>query len=1499
MAGRMIAQRFTPAASMALAAAVPVDAPEGEPFPSGLYPYQAEITHYFAGQYATARCFGCPPERTTGIATDQLVPLTAGRGGELAIHNQRESPVGSGWGVVGLRRLFWSPDGGAVLLADGSGTAVPLRADLIETIAGNGEPGASGDGGTATGAQLSHPAGLAIAPDGALYVAESGGHRVRRIDPHGIIATYAGTGIPGYTGDGGSATAAQLNGATDLAVDADGNLYIADDGNHVVRRVDRSGVITTVAGTGSAGYSGDGGPATAAQLTRPSEVDVDPHGNIYIADPGAHVIRRVDPSGIILTIAGNGTAGSSGDTGLATAARLNVPEDVAVDSLGYVYIADTLNHRIRRINPAGIIDTLVGDGTAGYNGEGVAGTSAQLNGPVALALDSAGQIYFTENGGQRLRRLGLDEIVTTIAGQTFAGGDSLFGDHGNGGPATQARFDGPSGVAFAPGGTIYIADSKHHRIRRIGRDVLHHPLDPGILLTRHADGTATLSDATARETLDFDAAGRQTARTDRDGRMTKYSYDDQRLSSMTDPLGQITLLTYDADFRLQSITDPQQRTTQLDHDDHGNLTSLTLPDGSRWQFTYDTDHRMVMKTDPQGETTHYTFTPSGAVTSVAFPTDETWQLETVHYDGSVTADAGTESDPLPAPPAATTTAFTDGEGGKWAYAFDRRGFVTRTTDPLDRVTTITRDAQSRPVKILSPEGRPTHFQYDAMGRLTDYTRGGGNEAWDVDVAYDAQGNVAELETQGIGRRYTYDEQRRILSAVDDNNATTTYAYDVAGLVRTVTDPLGTTTTLDRDAQGRVVAVTDSLGTVATYAYDAAGNPTHITNANGESTQFAYDAMNRLSQLVDANGGVTDLGYEVAGCGCSPAERVTHWSDPLGNTWRYTYDALGQLTAWTDPQGATETRAYDWNRQLQRIATRTGATIEFGYDAAGQLVTRSADGETASFTYDADGLLLSAATVDRTYTYTYDLAGRPAISQSGTGPDLTLDYHWWHSQESSRITGLPHKIERIFDFAGRWTRVSTDLYDGSASLSYDQGGRWTSRWSTAYDSQALAYDPRGRVAQITFNGPHGQHLLQYGYDAVGNIVARTDVATTRAFSYDPLDQLLSATNPAEAYTYDVAGNRLTGPDDTQYWYLAPNRILATLRDAVTNSYTTDAAGRLTEQIRDGLTTTYTWDAFDQLRRVQSGDAVVDFNYDAFGRRIERQQTVVGVTTTERYVYDGVQRIADYDGENNLIAQYFFGPGIDQPLFEIRDDVVRHYYVDGQGNVIQVAGKTTADLATYQYDSFGRPLAATGPTAEQPPFRFTGREWDAATGLYYYRARYYDPSLGRFLTEDPLGLASGDANLYRYVGNNPVNWRDPNGTDIWIEGPNSYEPYRHQSISVGDPNGTYSSYSFGMNGRWLLQGEVYRDTKPGGIIEAFKRTTPFQDVTFNAQLSSEVGNTGIYGITDICRSYSQHNFERAPGVIGAPPIRTTPVITEPSFFFTSSTRAPSTSGTWTSR
>lgn len=331
----------------------------------------------------------------------------------------------------------------------------------ISTVAGNGSAGFAGDAGPAAAAQLAQPGGMAIDKSGNVYIADTNNSRIRKIATDGTISTAAGAGGAGYGGDGGAATSALISNPAAVAADGSGNLYIADTGNHLIRKVTGT-TMSTIAGNVNdiSGFGGDNGPATSALLNQPTGVAVDASGNVYLSDAVNNRVRKVTAAtGIITTYAGDGTTGSGGDGGRAVVAHLNTPRGLAVDAAGNLYIADAGNHRIRMVNTAGIISTLAGTGTAGFSGDLGVAAKAQLNSPRDVAVDAAGNVYIADYSNSRIRIVNTAGVISTIAG------NGRFAYTGDGGAATGAALQFPAGVEVDASGKVYVADTGNSAIR--------------------------------------------------------------------------------------------------------------------------------------------------------------------------------------------------------------------------------------------------------------------------------------------------------------------------------------------------------------------------------------------------------------------------------------------------------------------------------------------------------------------------------------------------------------------------------------------------------------------------------------------------------------------------------------------------------------------------------------------------------------------------------------------------------------------------------------------------------------------------------------------------------------------------------------------------------------------------------------------------------------------------------------------------------------------------
>jgi hypothetical protein len=351
---------------------------------------------------------------------------------------------------------------------------------VITTVAGSGIEGYSGDGGPATLARMARPSGVAVGPDGSLYVSDGHNFRIRRVSPDGTITTVAGTGVIGFSGDGGPATAARIGAPHGIAVDASGAIYFSDFTNHRVRKVAADGTISTVAGTGAPGYTGDGIAATSARLFGPMGLALDASGNVHVADHANHRIRKISTDGTITTVAGSGGFGNAGDGGPATSATLAYPGGVAIDAAGRIVIADTENHRIRRVATDGTITTIAGT-SSGFSGDGGAATSAALSFPFGVEVDAAGTVLVADAFNHRIRAIASDGTITTVAGSATAG------YAGDGGSPTSAALLGPWDVAADAAGRLFVADRDNHRVRKVAPESAPAALDPPADVVQECD----------------------------------------------------------------------------------------------------------------------------------------------------------------------------------------------------------------------------------------------------------------------------------------------------------------------------------------------------------------------------------------------------------------------------------------------------------------------------------------------------------------------------------------------------------------------------------------------------------------------------------------------------------------------------------------------------------------------------------------------------------------------------------------------------------------------------------------------------------------------------------------------------------------------------------------------------------------------------------------------------------------------------------------------------
>jgi RHS repeat-associated protein len=749
------------------------------------------------------------------------------------------------------------------------------------------------------------------------------------------------------------------------------------------------------------------------------------------------------------------------------------------------------------------------------------------------------------------------------------------------------------------------------------------------------------------------------------------------------------------------------------------------------------------------------------------------------------------------------TSETDPLGRVTNYSYDAAGNLKTKTQVVgsgganNLVTTSSYDSHGLVTKQVDPAGRETDYTYDADERLSTVTTAVGTpDQASVSYTLDPAGNILTT-TDGNNHTTTntYDSLNRLLTATDPLNNTTTNTYDAAGNLLTTRDASGHVTTYAYDPYGHVIKATNAQAGVTTSTYDAAGNLMSVTDPLGNVTRYQYDARNRLIATINPAGNVTRQVYD-------GASNVIAVIDPDGNQTSYTYDALNRLVRSKDALGNSTLYTYDADGEVVSRTDGNGQVINDTYDGAGRLITEAWQGtsEVINTTYNPDGQVTSVSDPNSSLTYTYDGQGRvKTVDNTSTpgAPHVVLTYTY---DPAGNVLSLADTVGGQAEGLNAYTynadnQLTKIIQTGAAlagkqvDFTYNPLGQFAtiSRYSDAAGTQLVAtstysYDTLNRLTGLA-DSQGATTLASYTLsDNANNLVTkRVDPDGTATYTYDALGQLTGATDssssiPPESYTYDANGNRLTSGTSVTYQIGTNNQLLS---DGTYN-YQYDNNGNLVlrTKISDGSTESYTYDARNRLVAVIDKNGAghqtqaVSTTYDALNRRISESVTTAAGTTVTYFIYDGSSNVLlEYQSAGSgsggapvLKEHNLFGPAVDQVLAQDASSSggkVSWLLADDLGSIRDVLDSSGVKTDHLVYDSFGNLLSQTNAAAA-PRYQFTGRELDSATGLYFDRARYYNSATGRFLTEDPIGFAGGQANLYAYVDNDPTTLIDPFGT-----------------------------------------------------------------------------------------------------------------------------------------
>jgi RHS repeat-associated protein len=788
------------------------------------------------------------------------------------------------------------------------------------------------------------------------------------------------------------------------------------------------------------------------------------------------------------------------------------------------------------------------------------------------------------------------------------------------------------------------------------------------------------------------------------------------IQRITSPSGRYVEFTYDASNRITEAKDNGGRTVGYQYDASGRLWRVTDPMNGVTEYAYDASHRMLSLKDPKG---------------IVYLTNE-------YTNGKVTKQTQ-----------------ADGSTYQFAYTTDGSNNVIRTdiTDPRGNVKKVEFNTDGHIFKVTNAAGT-------ADEQVMDYER------QTVSNLLLSVTDALEV-TPGVRRKtaYTYDAKGNMLSSTrmaqdaPANQVTTTYTYEPAfNQVATITDALNHTTTFSYDSAGNLQTVQDANGNQTSYTYNSQGQPLTATTPAG-TTQFVYD-FGDLVSVIDPLGNLTNRNLDAVG-------RLATMTNPLGLTTHYSYDQLNRMTGVTDPLAGLTQFGYDPNSNLTSVsdAKAPSGVTGYTYNNMDRLQVRTDPLlKNENYTYDAAGnLTLFRDRKFQATTYVYDALNRRTNATYADNSSTAYVY-----DKGNRLTSITDSIAgqiiRGYDGLDRLTSEQTP--QGTVGYTYDKASRRATMTVPGQSLITYTYDNANRLTQIT----QGASIVQFGYDTANRRTSLTLPNNVLVeYGYDVASRVTSITYKQNGttllgdltYEYDKAGNRTktggswarTGMPEplTSTSYDAANRQL-TFGD---KSLTYDDNGNLQSITDSNGTTLYSWNARNDLVNISGPSVNASFIYDGLGRR--RAKTVNGNVT--EFLYDGLNPVQETVGVT-ILANILSGLGMDE--FLTRMDLVSgstgNFMVDALGSPVAVTDSLGAVQTEYTYDAFGR-TTVTG-ASNSSSYQYTGRENDG-TGLYYLRARYYDPNLQRFIHEDPIGFRGGDINVYTYVGNNSLNFIDPLG------------------------------------------------------------------------------------------------------------------------------------------
>jgi len=822
------------------------------------------------------------------------------------------------------------------------------------------------------------------------------------------------------------------------------------------------------------------------------------------------------------------------------------------------------------------------------------------------------------------------------------------------------------------------------------------------------------------------------------------TYKDGYLIKRVDKLGNKLTLTYDDNYLLQEVSNGVAKLT-FSYNSNGFVSQITDHTGRSWQYSYDENGNLISVKNPLSQTIltyeykEFKFSNDAKIyyliTNIKDATNRS--IINVAYDdkGRVSSyTTGTQTYSYYYNEEENIVYKSDINGNQITYKVDNNGYITKVIDPLNnqsyesyneanRTTTFVDEMGNKWLRVQDEQER-TIATIDPLGNKTQYKYSGDNPK-----------PVKVISPKGYITTMTYDKNYNLLSVTDPKGNRVSMKYDNKGNLISTTDAKGATTQISYNSFSLPISIKDALGRVTTINYDKLGRKISQTDPAGKTTQFEYDKLDRLVKIINPLGHTIEYSYDNAG-------RLLKIKDPVGNETKYEYDEYGRLAKEIRPDGKETTYTYRNDNLIASINRFDGKKVTFEYDSKKRVTYQSVGNDAIYYSYNALNLITQTQNDTATIDYSYDAIGR-VIKEKVNEVEITRAY----DKESNlkTLTFLGKTISYTRDKLGLATTINNGI--NSFGFSYDKNSFLTQIALPNGINENYTFNKAGELIKISSITD-----ITYEYDKRGLITKKTIGSDIFDYGYDDIGRLISENG--YSFNYDKAGNNL---NNNATYNTQNNQMVQSDKFA----FEYDSAGNVVKKVdkTTNYTKLYTFNDRNQLIKVVTQDdsnqtvKTMEFSYDPVGRRYSK--SVNGVE--ERFIYDGLDIVAITDTNNNIISNITHSEGIDQPL-SISDGTNTYYYLrDHQGSIIALTDSSGTKVEEYKYNAYGEVTSKNSTANTHNPYGYTGRVMDD-NDLYYYRARYYDPTTQRFISEDPIGFSSGDFNFYRYVGNSPVNFVD---------------------------------------------------------------------------------------------------------------------------------------------